>query len=298
MLVACRTDGRCAMARKQVSQLKAWSRVVVTPGEPMITTHGFAGVGPGFYAVVKSFQKRPFGSVLSSVKATLRGQLKNWQTRWGYNRQTGQFEGSILEAIVRQVLKDTLKPLRLPGNSPGRVPEYAIPFADIWSGKGDRVQRMIQVNPVVVIKLEENSAKHREPRPTSIHGLLPIKPSAVLCASELLSCSFGPAQHRLLMHAPRIDSLTPEENVAANIVLMSRVSAMADFAVTPETAVTHDMLRHGDNTRALREHVANQGGRCMFRHVHMARDDAAAPQAWHPSGNIDGDDDALPNLAA
>lgn len=79
---------------------------------------------------------------------------------------------------------------------------------------------------------------------------------------------------------------------------MSRVSAIADFAVTPETAVTHDMLRHGDNTHALREHVAHQGGRRVLRHVHMAQNNAAVPQAWHPTGNIDGDDDALPNLAA
>lgn len=212
------------MARKQVSQLKAWSQVVVTPGEPMITTHEFAGVGPCFYAMVKSFQNRTFHSVLSSVKATLRGPLKNWQTRWGYNRLTGQFESGILEAIVRQVLKDTLQPPRLPRNRPRGGPKYAIPFTDILSGKGDRVHRMIQVNPVVVITLEENSAKHREPRPTSVHGLLPIKPSAVLRASELLSCSFGPAQHQLLMHAPRIDSLTPEENVAADIVHVAGIS--------------------------------------------------------------------------
>lgn len=288
------------MARKVISQLKAWSRIVVTPGEPMITTHAFAGVGPGSYAVVTHFQKRTFHSVLSCVESTLAVQVKNWQQRRGYDPHVGRFVRGVLRDLVRAVLKKTLAPLRIPDaeDAPQRDPLYAIPFANLWNGVDAQVHRFVQVNPVVVVKVEENPAVPSEPRPLSVHGLLPIKPCGVLCASELLSCSFKPAEHRVLMHAPLLRDVPRDEKVAANIVLMSRVSAMADFAVTPETAITSDMLRHGTTTRDLRQHVARQGGRWVMRHVHMARDGAAAPQLHHPSGCIDGGNDRIPNMEA
>lgn len=226
-----------------------------------------------------------------AMEEALKVHMKDWRTRRGFAREHGHVIDNILAEKLPALMAEALAPLQYPVNNtdgqPSRDIHYAIPHGDAWDGVGDRMHENVPFMPTVTVLLEEDPVDKFRPMPTSMHIQFPLKPSAVLAASELLSCSFGPGEHRVLMHVPAADTLGSKEAVACNVVLMSRVSAMADFAITSMTPVNRQMLRHGEGLRKVREKVAGKPG-WSLRHVRIARDNAAAPASVHPSGCMDG----------
>lgn len=272
------------MARQQLAQAKVWSRLVLARKEPLITTHATARLSPGMYAVIKTFKLVSRAMVIGHVWQDLNVHMRDCSRRRGFSRTQGVIVDGILDKIVPDLVTEALLPLEHK-DKPGH---YVIPYGDTWDGVSSRVHTGVPFFPIAVVLLEENPADRLKPMPTSVHVMFPLKPSVVLAGSELLSCSFGPGEHRVLMHAPGADTLGADDVVTSNIILMSRVSAMADFAITPATSLNSEVLRHGADMRRLRERVAGRGGRWVMRHVHMARDGAAAPAQTHPSGSMDG----------
>ena len=289
----CRTDGQCAFARQQVNLAKMWNRLVLERREPLLLTHNTLRLPPGSYAAITGFKRVSKESVLASVRSALLVYMKDWPTRPAFSVGRDAVVSGMLQETIPMLVEKMMEPLKLP-DIEGQE-HYAVPHGNVWDGVSTRLHEEVSFNPVVAIMLEENPADAARPLPTSAHVSFPLKPSVVQASSELLSCSFGPGQHRLLMHAPGADTLFDEESVASHTILMSRVSAMADFARTRATTLNSEVLRHGRTMHTLRQKVASKGGRWALRHVRLARDGAAAPLPTHPSGNIDGRNDAVPN---
>lgn len=293
----CRTDGACAMATKLVGQSKFWSVGVYAKREPYVITHGFDKLVPGSYAHVTCFKRHSRAFITSRVMAFLTSQVRDWKRRQGFMLDRMETVDGVLGRIVPGLLDEALEPLRWPG-APGES-LYALPVGDVWVGKGSRLITGQAFFPVVVAQVEMCPAPCTPPRvPTpkvvAAHCMMPLKPSVVPAPAELLSSSYRPGEHRMLAHAPDLDTLAADERVAAVAVLFSRVSALADFASTPGTRIESDMLRHGASMEVLRTHAAARQGSWSVRHVNIAMDEGAAPVVVHPSGCVDGMNDVIP----
>lgn len=281
------------MAAKLRGVSKMWSTVAVSRREPYILTHGFNGHVPGSFAAIKMFKPCSLTTVKVRAYAFLETQVQDWKARTFYDPVSGGYRQSGLEDIVDAMLTEFMTPFQVTEEP---IAQYATPAGVVWAGMtAARVHKNVIFAPIVQLQLEENPAPNVKPRVVAVHVQFPLKPSVVLAAAELLSCSFRPGEHRLLAHAPRVDKRTTAESVAANAILFSRVSAFADFACTESTDLHCEMLRHGGSMRDLRSHVAAQGGRWVLRNVQFARTPVAAPAQAHPSGCVDGSKDYIPD---
>lgn len=282
------------MKAKLIGQSRLWSAVVLSRQEPYVLTHGVEKLVPGSYVRVDCFKKVAFAFIKARACTFLRTQLKGELARTkGYSPSTEVIIPNILEECIDDLLMEVLAPLEITSTQPGDK-MYAIPWGPVWAGGGSRCHNAF-FTPILVVSVEQNP-QAGEPRLAAVHAQMPLKPSAILAACELLSCSFPPGLHHLLAHIPRFDVRTFEETVAAYAIIFTRTSAFADLARTSDTDVQSDMLRSGAGMREIREFVASKAGKWAIRHVLFQRDEAAAPNPHHPSGCVDGSYDQVPDM--
>ena len=286
--MACSTNGHCALAVALKGQARLWSRLALSTREPYTLTHGLCGLVPGSHVEITHFVPLTWSSIENRVHQHLNLQMRDWKSRRAFSFPQMQPVKGALTQILPAMLQELLAPMKKPDNVPGRAPLYWVPVGNVWDGKGDRMHMATLITPVIVISAEEN-AGNQDPLVVSAIGMIPLKPSVVCGPCDVLSRSYRPGQHRMLMHIDCADTCSDDEAIAAYTILMSRVSAMADFARTYETPIHAGMLRHGKSMRAMKEHVGQRAGRWVFRHVQIAEDVDASPAAEHPCGSMDGD---------
>ena len=254
--------------------------------EPYILTHGFSKHITGSVVVIDRFVACLKRQVVRHAQTQLEWQLRDYKTRPGFMASKGAVVSGALMEVIEDLVDGVLQHAVVPEDEPGRETVYYVPQGRVFDTR-TRVQRGILFYPIVTVVLAQTPTDSVR-RLVSAHAASPLRPGVVQSACDLLSRSFKPGERRLLVHAPNADNADEEDTVAANAILWSRTSAMADVARSQDTAVHGGMLRHGAHMERLKDEVASRPGRWALRHVCMARVASEAPPAIHPDGSLDG----------